>query len=81
MLAAMRMKHLIRRFSTLEKPKKSFASIINPLTPRQMVKAMDEYVIEQHLNTPSHTFAGGQIGEADAEHPRNEDEPENVEHG
>jgi hypothetical protein len=39
-----------------------------------------EYVIEQHLTTPSHAFAGGQIGEADAEHPRNEDEPENVEH-
>jgi hypothetical protein len=33
------------------------------------------------LTTPSHAFAGGQIGEADAEHPRNEDEPENVEHG
>ena len=40
-----------------------------------------EYIIEQHLTTPSHTFAGEQIGEANAEHPRNEDEPKNVEHG
>ncbi len=38
-----------------------------------------EYIVDQHFS-PSHAFAGAEIGEADAEKSHNEDQPDKIEH-